>query len=112
MQQSFANSFSTTDPNCPIVSYTCQKVVTGLPDSDCDYSDSLATFLSFDENSGSFSFESGNQSNAEYPPGQYTFRITAKAGSNSDIEEYEDFTLDLLQCFISVDQLIWNIPIV
>ena len=56
-----------------------------MPDSDCSYSDGLSTNLSFDGNSGLFSFESSDQYNSEYPPGQYIFRITAIGGSNLDV---------------------------
>ena len=62
-----ASIFSTSDANCPIVSYTCHQTDSSFTTvgASCGYGDSTTdTELSFDTSTGTFNFRSSDYSDA------------------------------------------------
>ena len=82
-----ANVFSSSEANCPITLYTCNEIdAGGNLGATCGYtSASGETILSFDDTTATLNFQSSDVVDLKYPPGTYTLRITAIAGTNDAV---------------------------
>ena len=97
--------FSVNNPDCPITAYTCHEVNSGVLGAACGYS-AVSTVLSFDPTTGTVDFHSSDFSDAKYPPGTYTLRITAVAGTVSDVSQSVDVVITL-ECGLYDTDFIW-----
>ena len=85
---STASAFSTSEANCPIIQYACEKVISGsLLGVSCDYTDT-DTQVTFDTVTGDFTFTSTDENSPEYPANTvstYDFYIKAYANIAEDL---------------------------
>lgn len=101
--------FSTSDPQCSIVNFTCHRVVGGLLGGDCSYQDG-STSLYFYTTTGVLAFSSTDEHSPEFPAlSTYQFYIEAYAGTKLDVAAGGYLSM-WTHCMMEVDEFVWLVP--